>query len=403
MSRQYRHLFFITLALTVLFSAWTVSYSTPLATLGHSALAVAPVTPVPLAPENRVLTSAMPAISASTPASTDTATSTPTHTPTSQPGPPALYAPEDGAVLPQPVPPNEWEFHWQARMGPCYTTLGVGGPPGGVGFSVTRYPYEGYSYRYTTDEYIPNNALGPYHWSVGVVCPLGTNHSESRTFWVEPAPSMSPTPLPTSTVVYRADITPSTTELEVSNELSAVGTLYNESTGACLNNIQFLLQTRLESGEQQSQDAPIFVPVRPTVLYTENVWPGAQKSVTFDLQAVRPGRVMLDLSVTGETLIGEECEIPISYSYGAAAHSNAITVTAKTYLPLLLAATAPPDCFATPTGTPTATVTPQPVCTAPACGPDEVLYCPGECPGGCGHRCATPTSTPNVSAERTER
>lgn len=199
MHRQNKSLFFITLALTVLFSVWAVSYSTPLATSGHSALTVAPATPVPLALENRVLTSAMPAISASTSGPTSTATSTPTHTPTSQPGPPALYAPEDGAVLPQPVPPNEWEFRWQARMGPCYTVLGVSGPPGGAGFSVTRYPYEGYSYRYTTDEYIPNNALGPYHWSVGVVCPLGMNHSESRTFWVEPAPSVSPTPLPTFT------------------------------------------------------------------------------------------------------------------------------------------------------------------------------------------------------------
>ncbi|MCJ7551413.1 MAG: hypothetical protein MUQ30_17215 [Anaerolineae bacterium] len=38
-----------------------------------------------------------------------------------------------------------------------------------------------------------------------------------------------------------------------------------------------------------------------------------------------------------------------------------------------------------------ATVWPQPMCTPPACGEDEVYHCPGECPGGCGTICATPT------------
>jgi hypothetical protein len=45
---------------------------------------------------------------------------------------------------------------------------------------------------------------------------------------------------------------------------------------------------------------------------------------------------------------------------------------------------------------PTATPTPQPVCTPPACQPGEVLHCPGDCPGGCGYECATPT--PGVTA-----
>ena len=35
--------------------------------------------------------------------------------------------------------------------------------------------------------------------------------------------------------------------------------------------------------------------------------------------------------------------------------------------------------------------TPVPVCTPPACSPDEVYYCLGECPGGCGTTCATAT------------
>ena len=40
--------------------------------------------------------------------------------------------------------------------------------------------------------------------------------------------------------------------------------------------------------------------------------------------------------------------------------------------------------------------TPFPVCTPPACAPDEIYHCPGECPGGCGTTCAT--ATPGVSA-----
>jgi hypothetical protein len=37
--------------------------------------------------------------------------------------------------------------------------------------------------------------------------------------------------------------------------------------------------------------------------------------------------------------------------------------------------------------------TPMPMCTPPACGPDEVYHCPETCPGGCGTTCATPTPT----------
>jgi len=36
-----------------------------------------------------------------------------------------------------------------------------------------------------------------------------------------------------------------------------------------------------------------------------------------------------------------------------------------------------------------------PVCTPPACAPDEMYHCPGDCPGGCGTVCAT--ATPGVS------
>jgi hypothetical protein len=46
-----------------------------------------------------------------------------------------------------------------------------------------------------------------------------------------------------------------------------------------------------------------------------------------------------------------------------------------------------------PTPGPTPTDTPFPLCTPPACQPDEVYYCEGDCPGGCGTTCVTPSPT----------
>lgn len=119
---------------------------------------------------------------------------TPTHTPTptSMPGPPVLYEPADGAVLPQPVSPNEWYFSWGARAGPCCCHISISGP-GGRQLGASCIPYYstmGYEYRYSSTEYLPDDALGPWDWAVAVVCPLGTNQSESRTFWVEKAPAL---------------------------------------------------------------------------------------------------------------------------------------------------------------------------------------------------------------------
>jgi hypothetical protein len=45
---------------------------------------------------------------------------------------------------------------------------------------------------------------------------------------------------------------------------------------------------------------------------------------------------------------------------------------------------------------------PQIMCTAPACGEDELLFCPGDCPGGCGHICATVTLEPTITAKPTD-
>jgi hypothetical protein len=141
------------------------------------------------------------------PTRTKTITATPTlpgtitvtPTPTSHPGIPQLLEPDDGGLMPQPVAPAEWYFLWDARDGPCWCYLSVGGP-GGRGFYVeVDYPYE-YHYR---GEVIPDDALGPWHWSVSVICPLGSNHSETRTFFVEsyltPTPTTAITPSTTST------------------------------------------------------------------------------------------------------------------------------------------------------------------------------------------------------------
>ena len=46
----------------------------------------------------------------------------------------------------------------------------------------------------------------------------------------------------------------------------------------------------------------------------------------------------------------------------------------------------------------TATATPAPMCTPPACAEDEAYHCPGDCPGGCGTVCATVTPTSPAGA-----
>ena len=124
-------------------------------------------------------------------------TATQTPTPTSMPGPPILYEPADGAVLPQPVSSNEWYFSWGARAGPCCCYISISGP-GGRQFGascIPFYPTMRYEYRYSSTEYLPDDALGPWRWAVAVVRPLGTNYSESRSFWAERAPAPMETPI----------------------------------------------------------------------------------------------------------------------------------------------------------------------------------------------------------------
>ena len=120
------------------------------------------------------------------PSPTYTAPPTVTVTPTSMPGPPTLIAPAAGAVLPQPVSPNQWHFTWSARTGPCYSTINIDGP-GGRHISAQVDYKPNYQYVYTQTETLPDDALTPWLWSVGVVCnQTDSNHSEIRSFFVAP-------------------------------------------------------------------------------------------------------------------------------------------------------------------------------------------------------------------------
>ncbi len=135
-------------------------------------------------------------------------TSTPTATPTSQPGPPVLLAPANGAVLQQPIDGNEWRFQWQARTGPCHSSFKANGPNG---YAITAQVYYTcsapamYSYRYTRTVPFPADAFGRWTWQATVICPMASAQSETRTFYFQddaPTPTpYTPTPTPTSTAV----------------------------------------------------------------------------------------------------------------------------------------------------------------------------------------------------------
>ncbi|RPH62265.1 MAG: hypothetical protein EHM81_02575, partial [Chloroflexi bacterium] len=132
----------------------------------------------------------------STPTPTLTATRTPTLTLTSHPGQPTLLAPDNGAVLPQPVAPNQWHFAWDARKGPCYCTITIQGPGVQISQQVNYYDPGGYTFVYQQPTPFADNQLSPWSWAVGVTCPLGSNGSGPRAFSVAPFLTLTPTPTP---------------------------------------------------------------------------------------------------------------------------------------------------------------------------------------------------------------
>ena len=172
------------LAITVGFLGATAACSVPEATPTAQPQSVSTLTATP-----------SPSVLAATPSSTAVTSATPiTATPTSFPGPPQLIEPADAAMLPQPVPPAEWVFSWMARDGPCYGAITIQGPGGRrLGSGYIDYHTIGYRYVYASTEVLPDDALGPWSWFVDVICPMGNNRSEIRTFWVATAsPDSSP-------------------------------------------------------------------------------------------------------------------------------------------------------------------------------------------------------------------
>ena len=113
----------------------------------------------------------------------------PTPTETSYPGPPILIFPPDGALMPQPVSPDVWTFRWSADCGACVGTISIHGPGGR---EIHEYFDSSQEFQYTGDILLPEDALGPWTWGVGVCKQLGCNVSETRTFWVRSVTLTSP-------------------------------------------------------------------------------------------------------------------------------------------------------------------------------------------------------------------
>ena len=146
---------------------------------------------VPAAPSPTLTAAPTPNIPPSATPRPSSLSPTITHTPTSMPGTPVLGLPEDGELLPQPVPPNHWDFSWSGRTGPCIGIIEIEGP-NNIHISATvnfgNSQDAPYQYTYTQDQYIPKDALTPWYWQAGINCPLGSSRSEKRTFSVMPPP-----------------------------------------------------------------------------------------------------------------------------------------------------------------------------------------------------------------------
>jgi hypothetical protein len=86
--------------------------------------------------------------------------------------------------MPQPVAPEQWYFQWSSACGICESVIRIEGPGGRI-IQAGGYFIE--EYQYVTDTYLPEDALGPWFWRVFVSRPLGSNVSETRTFFVQSA------------------------------------------------------------------------------------------------------------------------------------------------------------------------------------------------------------------------
>jgi hypothetical protein len=152
--------------------------------------AIPTVQPIAVSTLTPTFTPPTPTVPSHSHTATSTPKPTPTFIPTSFPGPPQLIQPADGAVLPQPVYPDGWVFSWTARTGPCYAAITIEGPgERRLGDEYIDWRTTGYRYTYAATEHFSDDALGPWHWFVDVICmETARNRSETRTFWVETSP-----------------------------------------------------------------------------------------------------------------------------------------------------------------------------------------------------------------------
>ena len=231
--------------------------------------------------------------------STETPTPTVTPTPTSMPGPPYLLSPEEGAVMPQPLPPGGWRFTWSAREGPCYSSVTISGPGGRWLSSGAVYPP--YSYTYTSAEPIPADALAPWEWWVAVSCPMGSSVSPRRAFSVLPA-STAPPPTPTATATcdtYKVslDLLGNTDAVRVGEPVTVTARLVNEGCGSIgLPSYTF---------DWQSDTPGIFDRTPPlTVDHSTTVGVGASDQASIVLRTQRPGRARFTARVAFRYRVG---------------------------------------------------------------------------------------------------
>ena len=215
-----------------------------------------------------------------------------------------------------------------------------------------------------------NGPAGPTSTPTSTAAPTRTptrtsTATPTRTPTSTPTPTGTPTRTPTvsatntavvpsgtpgSVESFAAAVTPAQVRVALGQTIVVTGTVFNNSVGYTFGLPQYTL--RLEPPAGGSPD-PIFNITSPNpVVRSIGLSPGQSASATFTLQAIRTGRVVLVLSVSGEVcrMTGEP-GCPGGHWSGASARSQIIEVVDTT-------STATPTPTATPTRTPTPTNTP---------------------------------------------
>jgi len=293
--------------------------------------------------------------------STPTATATVTPTPTSMPGPPTLLQPANGALLPQPVPPDEWYFSWEAKRGPCSCTISIEGPGERKLGAIVHWEV-GYEYHYTTTQYLPADALAPWYWWVQVTCPGVINRSETRTFSVMPAPTDTPTPTSTPTATFTP--TPTATATATATPTETFTPTPTATATATATPTETFTPTPTSTATATATPTET---ATPTATATETVTPTPTETATpTPTETATPTE-----TVTPTAWAGFQVYLPIIMRGWLIWVTDTPTATET----------------ATPTSTPTATSTPTPTPTAtPTATPTQT---------------STPTATPTATPTST--